>query len=143
MVYSERNIPQTQIESFWLPYGALRVNEALGGSFTIPFSSNNVTARDLSIHYGHLGILLRTRNETDSEELQKSLEGRIEDIIENNKPMVLEDGTRLFSEALGENDSWSNNENYNPTFDMRDAEDQRVDPELIDDTWDNDNAKGW
>ena len=99
-VYSIRGVSQTEISSTWLPHGALRVNESLGGYFTVPFSDNNQTARDLSIHYGYLGLLNRTRNQTDSTELREYLDRRITDITCYNAPMILDDGTALYASNL-------------------------------------------
>ena len=61
-VYSVRGVSETEINSYWLSYGALRTNEALGGYFTVPFSSNNDTAKDLSIYFAYLGILDRQKS---------------------------------------------------------------------------------
>ena len=132
------DITSAEIQNVWTPYGALRVNEQLGRIFTTPFSSNNQTARDLSIKYAYLGILLRTRNQKDSEELNDELKLRIEGIIEGNSPMVLDDGESMFATGSSLTSAWSNTEDYNNTFDMRDAINQRVDPDLIDDLWDQD-----
>jgi len=137
-VYSIKGISQSEVESTWLPYGALRVNEALGRFYTTPFSDNNQTARDLSVHYGYLGYLLRTRKIDDSEELLGSLTRRITDITCGGAPMVLDDGTTLDQSNAPAFDSWSTHQNHKPTFDMRSPLDQRVDPDLIDDLWDQD-----
>jgi hypothetical protein len=128
-------INSSEVYGVWLPYGSLRVNERLSKSYATPFSSNNFTARDLSIHYAYLGILLRTRNIEDSEELKADLDARIADIIGDNGTMINDDGSEL---AASENTLftvYSSTQNYKPTFDMRGAIDQRVDPDLIDDLW--------
>lgn len=138
MVYSLKNVGPTEIRSVWLPYGTLRVNELLGGVFTIPFSSNNNTARDLSIHFAYLGYLLRTKNQTDSKELSENLMDRISTILEGNNPMILDDGSTLYADKGTRNDAWSNTKEYKTIFDMRGAIDQRVDPDQIDDLWDED-----
>ncbi len=129
-VYSVRDITPAAITDTWLPHGALRVNEALGGAFTTPFGSDNFTARDLSIHYAYLGILMRTRKQDDSTELREYLETRVTDIRSANMPMVLEDGTQLFSDGSG-GQVWSNNQDFKPIFDHRESEFQRIDPDLL------------
>jgi len=137
-VYSVKGITEADISSYWLTYGALRVNESLGGVYTTPFSSNNETAKDLSIHFGYLGILYRTRNQTDSEELQKEMERRIKAIVDDNMPMILSDGSNYFADTDTTLDAWSSTQDYKPVFDMRDDICQRVDPDLIDDLNDED-----
>ena len=137
-VYSAEavDISSTEISNQWMPYGALRVNERLGRVFTIPFSSNNQTARDLSVKYAYLGILLRTRNQEDSKELKEDLDLRIEDIIDGHSPMILDDGSGYFADGSSLTSSFSNTSGYNNTFNMLDAENQEIDPDLIDDLFD-------
>jgi len=137
-VYSLKGVSQADISSQWIPYGALRVNEALGQCFTTPFSSNNETAKDLSIHFGYLGLLLRTRNQTDSEELRNDLMSRVSMICSGNSPMITSSGETMFPEATTLNDLYSTTQTYKPVFDMRNAECQRVDPDWIDDLNDED-----
>lgn len=142
-VYSLKNVDESEVSSYWLVHGALRVNEQLGCAFTIPFSSNNLTAKDLSIHYAALGILKRTRNQTDSQELGDYLRSRITDILSGGCGMITTSGEALAPDKdNGLNSAWSTNQNYNPTFDMRCPEDQRVDPNLIDHLYDRDDSNG-
>ena len=136
-VYSLQGITEAQINSYWLPHGALRVNEELGGLFTIPFSDNNQSAKDLSIHYAYLGILTRTQKTDDSDELEEQLDKRIQTIIERNA-MVLTDGSRLSVDGSIQHEVWSNTQDFKPVFDMRQDIDQRVDPDLIDQNWSDD-----
>lgn len=130
-VYSLSKISEAEINSSWIPYGALRVNESLGGSFTIPFSSNNHTARDLSIHFSYLGILYRTRNQNDSVELREALEKRITDITCFNAPMITDSGDSLYANKGNSYNVFGSTSSYKNTFDMRDPIDQRIDPDLI------------
>ncbi len=132
------NVSQAEVESAWLPHGAVAVNEKLGNCFTLPFSSNNASARDLNVHYAYLGILERTRNQEDSLELRNSLQDRISDICSGNSPMALDDGTALFPDGSTKFEVWSNTQEYKQTFDMRNPLYQRVDPDRIDDEWDAD-----
>lgn len=130
-VYSLSKISEAEISSAWLPHGALRVNESLGGAFTIPFSSNNYTARDLSIHFAYLGILKRTRNQTDSQELDECLQRRITDITCFNTPMITDSGDALYADKPGKYNVFGSTAEYKNTFDMRDPVFQRVDSDLI------------
>ena len=132
MVYSDKGVDEAHINSQWLPYGALRVNEALGACFTVPFSSNNQSARDLSIHFAHLGLLLRTRNQEDSQELKADLMSRISDICSLGMGMVTDSGDILSPSTTSVNEVWSNTQGYKSVFDMRDAVCQRIDPDYID-----------
>jgi len=137
--YSPKGITQDEIENFWLVHGSLVVNERLGGHFTIPFSSNNETAKDLSIHFSYLGILNKTRNQTDSQELKTYLDERIASIVSSGTAMVTTDGFSIkASNGNPRTTAWSNTQDYNPVFDHREAIYQRVDPDLIEDEFDRD-----
>lgn len=133
-VYSIKGVSQSDITSYWLYHGSLRVNESLGGFFVTPFSSNNHTARDLSIHFTYLGIesRLRTSQPTDIK-IKGELQQRITDIRCGNTPMILDDGTSVFASTT-KLDAWSSTEDYNPVFNMLDSTQQQVDPDLINDT---------
>jgi len=132
-------VQQAEVESHWLPHGALLISEFLGKCFTIPFSSNNETAKDLNVHFAYLGILERTRNQNDSEELSNALMMRVKNICEGNAPMITTSGEAIFANDLNNKfDAWSNTQNYRNTFDMLDAECQSIDPNLIRDELDKD-----
>jgi hypothetical protein len=137
-VYSHKGISPAEINSYWLVHGALRVNESLGHIYTTPFSTNNYTAKDLSIQYAELGILVRTRKKDDSKELDKQIAIRVTDITSGSKYMMTDEGLALHPDGTTSQDAWSETMDYKPTFDMRDAMDQRVDPDRIDDEWDAD-----
>ena len=140
LVYSFKGVSDSEINSYWLSHGALRVNEALGAYYTTPFSSNNETAKDLSIHFAALGLYKRTRNQTDSDELNDYIDQRLKDIVDNGASMITTSGDSLsFDKSRNNNNTiTSNMMNYTSVFDMRCPIDQRVDPDLIDDTWDED-----
>ena len=104
----------------------------------MPITYATFTARDLSIHYAYLGMLVRTRNEKDSQELKAELDQRIKNLKKGNMPMITDTGTTIFASNNSAMDAWSSHQNYKPVFDMRDAKDQRIDPDLIDDEWDRD-----
>ncbi len=131
----EGRFPNTRVScvdlvNTWLVLGTTRVNEALGKCFTVPFSSNNQTAKELSIEYAYLGILQRTRA-ADSDEMLQLVNERVTNICSGNAPMVTTGGDAIF--ATGANESvWSNTKDFKPTFDMRRPERQRVDPDLLD-----------
>mgnify|MGYP003144235904 CR=1 FL=1 len=132
LVHSLQGITQAEINSHWLPQGALRVNESLGGIYTTPFSDNNMTAKSLSIDYAYLEILqTRTRKQDDSEEMLKKIKSRITDITCFGKPMMTDSADAIFPTGP-EHGAWSPVQAHNPVFDMRDSIEQRVDPDYLD-----------
>lgn len=137
-VYSYKGVSQEAINSYWLPHGALRVNEAFSPLYTTPFSSNNWTAKDLSIQFASLGILVKTRKKDDSLELKKEIAIRVTDITSGNKYMMTDEGMAILPSGDTKHTAWSETMEYKPTFDMRDAVDQRIDPDRLDAEWDAD-----
>jgi len=135
--YPNTRVTSSDLFDTWLVRGTTRVNESLGKCFTTPFSSNNQTAKELSIEFAYLGILKRTRA-ADSDEMLELVNTRVTNICSGNAPMVTTDGEAIF--ATGVNNSvWSNTKQHNPTFDMRRPVRQRVDPDLLDELEDRDN----
>lgn len=140
-IYSIQNVSQAEINSTWIPEGALELNERLGTFFTTPFSSNNETARNLSIHLGFIAIQdrQRTRDQTTLRVVEK-VERRISALVNKNSPMITTSGNPIYSDAL-QDGAFSTNEAYLPTFNMLDAECQRIDQPLLDDTARNINSR--
>ena len=136
-VYSFKAVTQADVNSWVLPKGTIMVNERLASHYTTPFSSNNLTPKSLAIDFGAVAILERTRNQTDSLELNKSIDKRIQAITEGGGRMSLSDGTTL-DPTNDEANFISVNQEYKPTFDMREPIDQRVDPDLLWDQWADD-----
>ncbi len=135
--YPNTKETEANITSAWLPYGAVRVNECLGDLFTAPFSVNNYTAKQLSIDFAYLGLLIRSRPGDDSVELKEALDGRIEK-IRNQGVMIDDDGAKITTPETGLNEIWSNNQPYHPTFSMlENPEQELVDVDRIKDELDD------
>ena len=135
--FPNTQIPDADLSGYWLPHGALRVNEALGSCFSIPFGSNNETAKDISLSYAWLGLMVRTRPTADSQEIKREVEKRVADICSGSAPMVLTDGTAIYADSTGDQ-IYSNTMRYKPTFDVRPALRQHVDPDRLSDLDDKD-----
>ena|SRR3990167_1876297 len=135
-VYSLQGVSQADISSQWLPWGAWYLNQRLGGFYTTPFSSNNQTARNLSIHGAYYGLMMRTRKDSDSFEIKRFLDQMITDITCGGMPMLTDSGESLDADKGGRFNAWSDRQDYNPTFTMLDPEYQTIDPDLFEDTWD-------
>lgn len=131
-LYSVTGVSSQQLFDSWIPEGSLRVNEALGAFYSVPFSSDNHTARSLAIHYTYLGILERTRNQEDSGEIRKSIEARVTQLTTGGQPMWTDSGDALYP-TQARNKAWSNTMNYKPVFDLRDSQEQRRDPDRLTD----------
>ena len=136
-VYSLAGVPQAQVESYWLVMGTAWVNEQLGRYYTVPFSTNNLTARDLCIQHAAFRVRQRTLKAEDSEELGAELRRRVKGLAAGD-PMMLDDDTLLYPSGGGTAAVWSNTMEHKPTFDLREPEAQRVDPDRLDELEDDD-----
>ena len=135
-IYSLNGVSQSEISSSWLPKGALRLHEVLGGYFTTPFSANNYTAKDLNIKFAYLEILSRNRSNQIDLNIRDEVTKRIDDIRLRNSPMILTDGSAIFAKTTRV-DAYSTTQNYNPTFTVLNQKEQRLDPDLVRDEYDN------
>src|SRR3990167_6242213 len=128
-VYSVSGLTQAQLENHYLPAAARYVDGRLSPAFTAPFSSNNLTARDLNIHAAYyLFVRGRTSKQTDSDEIKALLDDWITALVSSGGSMALSDDTVL-NPSAGTVIAWSNVMNYAPVFNMLDPDEQRVDPD--------------
>ena len=138
-IYSVQGVSQAEISSVWLFKGAEELNRRLGTYFTLPFSSNNTTARFLSIDMAYLGILRRTLKAKDSEELQTWVNAQVKEIADRNTPMITDSGDLVTPSAGGATGFWSTDQEFKPTFDTREASKQRISLDRQEDLDDRDN----
>lgn len=132
-VYSTPGLSQTQLEGHYLPAGARYVDARLSSAFTTPFSSNNLTARDLNIYAAQLLFLEgRTSKQDDAAELRRLLDAWFKSLADGNGSMSLSDDTVL--DATGAQfDVYSTAQDYTPVFNMLDPIEQSVDTDRTDD----------
>lgn len=123
-------------DAYILPAEA-EITSRLAGKFTIPFSSNNITAVDLIID------LVRIRGgsykEKDRSSMLEAFNERIERLLNGTDGMsVIVDSalTTVFAgDQLGAS-TWSSTEDYEPTFGRGEFEDFLVSSEQIQDEYD-------
>lgn len=113
-------------------FASARVDGELGSVFTIPFSSNNITAKDLTIDQTELILLQRSKSPKDDWiDLKECIQERYSDLRNNKEAMITTSGEIIQGDLAG-NLPASINQSFKPTFDMQDTEFQRVDPDRID-----------
>ena len=121
---------EAEINSHYLPYASARLESLLGGAFTVPFSSNNLTARDLTMELGYLMVLRRGKGPQDYQAFADTLAAQLGDLRDGRQPMITTSGEALFAQPIGE-DIWSSTARYHTVFDLRDAPRQQVDPQNL------------
>ena len=86
-----------EVSSHCLPYAAARLEGVLGAHFPVPFSANNVTARDLTIDLAYLLVLQRSREPGDTRPLAESVRTRIAALAAGREAMMTTSGQALFA----------------------------------------------
>lgn len=93
------------------------IHSRLASRYTVPFSSNNLTARDLMVD--QLYIQQMTTRKPDTVKLLSDLlEQRIAALLSGDTVMVTDSGD-VAATATG-NTAWSSTQDYHPTFGMGD-----------------------
>lgn len=119
----------TVVTSHYLLYAENHVNGLLAGHFTVPFSSNNLTAKDLVIELTYLRC-----GDLKVGELEKRydmFQRRIDALRNGDEVMMTSSGETMV--AGGTLIPTSNTEDYTPVFGVSDTELSQVDPDQIED----------
>lgn len=91
------------------------VNSRLAGTYTVPFSSNNLTAQDLSMDM--LFVQTQTTRQPEKAKLlMESLNDRFDALISGSSSMVASDGTMIDGTIVTGDPVWSTTQDYHPTF---------------------------
>lgn len=118
------------VDSAYIVFAENELDGRLASYFTVPFSSNNLTAKDLSVDMTYAKII-----QYDDPEKYEAIMGHVDkvigDLILGDTHMVVDDGTLLYSSNI--DDAWSNTEDYHSAFGMGDFLDFAVSSEQIDD----------
>lgn len=100
-----------------------QIDGMLGSKFTVPFSSNNETVKDLCIDntYARLVSRYTLLKKEDYEKLTKSIDNRVKLLVMGDTVMMTTDGDIA---AVTEGQSnYSEDMNYTPVFGMGNVED--------------------
>lgn len=95
------------------------VNARLASQYTTPFSSNNLTAKDLIVDMVYVQNNL-TRQPEKTKLLKDYLDERFKALLSGAADMITSSGTAAAT-VIGET-VWSSTENYPPVFGMSDIE---------------------
>ena len=117
------------VGSGYIHYVENRIDSLFAGFFTVPFSSNNQTVKDIAcdLVYARASKM----KVKDMLEFEKSVMERIENIKKGNEAMIVTSGDAMFASVDGV--IYNSNEDYVPVFGMSPTEYFEVDQDLIDD----------
>lgn len=112
----------TNLDSHHIYYAEIELDSMLSRCYTVPFSSNNITAKDLAIDLTYL----RSANFKfeDREKFRVQIMQKINELCSGQSSMILTDGT---STATVGGTIWSNTEDYRNTFSVIDNEMTHID----------------
>ena len=113
-----------------------RVGSRLSGQYSVPFSSNNITAQDLTIDAIYIQTQM-TRQPDRAKALRDDWNERVDALLSGAGEMVTEDGT-IAGTVVGD-PVWSSTQDYHPTFGMGDPMTWEVSSSQA---IDEDNARG-
>lgn len=122
------NKDATQVNCYYIPYAVADIESRLSPRFTVPFSNNNLTAKDLMIDATYLQIY-RFKDPKKAAEVEKSLSSKIDKLLAGKADMIVTSGDPLVS--IG-GTVYSTTENYHPVFGMGPIEDAVVNSAMID-----------
>lgn len=117
----------TELDAAYITPAEYYIEGMLSSKYTTPFIPTNVTAADLSIDESYYRMML-TRSPKRAAEVKKSIEDRIEKIL--NESMVMVDSEDGAMQATS-SPMWSSTQDYEPVFGMGDIADARVDPDQV------------
>lgn len=118
------------VESNFIAFAENEIDGLLGQYFTLPFSDNNITIKDLTIELCGLR-LSKNAKPSDIDRRHKIFMEKVNRLINGEQAMVLSDGTTMI-QSVGDT-FHSSTDDYTPIFGFGDIEDMEVDPDLIDD----------
>jgi hypothetical protein len=118
----------TKMENTHIVPAEGEVDARLAPVFTTPFSSDNVTARDLAIQLVYLRAgFLKDDNWVN---FKNYVDERFDRLVDGSEAMLTSSGDVLSSQDTTE--AYHTHEGYKPIFDLTDVINQEVDIDLID-----------
>ena len=100
--------------SHYLRYVEGELDSRLGVAYSVPFSNNNITIRDLAVDMVYLRSI---RFKTDGwKELKEEIDGRIAALNSGTAIMVVDSGDIVVAGQGVATSAWSNNQDYHPVF---------------------------
>lgn len=119
----------TEVASGFIYFAEAELDSRLASKFTVPFSSNNVTAQDLAIDMTYLKVY-QFKDPEKAEAIEKSVSARIDRLMKGESSMMTSSGDLLTSVG---GTVYSTTGGYHPTFGMGDFGDLVVDSSQLQD----------
>lgn len=121
-----------ELKDHYINYAEAEINGRLSNAFTVPFSDNNLTVKELAIDLSYAKSL-RGRNEKFSKPVRDGVDERIKRLLDGSEVMITTSGDAVVASVA---QAWSNTESYQPAFDKESVLDQEIDPDEQQDEYD-------
>lgn len=123
------------LDSHYIVYAEAELDSRLASAFTVPFSSNNLTAQDLSIDLTYLKAASLTQQE--AEMLTERIDFKIDQLLKGRSKMltITDSGTAEVGDSR-DAVAWSDTKDYHPVFGIGSILDFAVDSSRIEDEQD-------
>lgn len=121
-------------ESSYIVHAENRVEARLASKYTVPFSSNNLTAKDLTIDMAYL-MVMAVKDPEKTATLKELLDERFDNLLSGKEVMLTDAG--VLSGFVGDT-IWSTTQGYHPTFGVGDDLDFVVSSDRM---WDEEDAR--
>lgn len=121
-----RDYTAETVNSHYIPYAEAELNGLLSGAYTVPFSSNNLTARELVTDLTYCRVIGNKAGEQN--EYCKAVYDRIMRIKNGSEAMLTSSGDVMNIDGTI---VWSTTKDYHPVFGVSDETLQVVDSNWI------------
>lgn len=125
----------TQADSSWVLYAIADIQAQLSNSFAVPFSNNNLTAKDLMID-SVFAKMYRWRDEDKAKSVQDYIDARIKALNNGSGSMITTSGD-IIQASIGT--VFSTTGNYPPVFGVSPTEYSIVSSSQV---WDEEDKRG-
>lgn len=112
------DVGSVAIDSNYIVFAENDLDSKLGKHFTVPFSSNNLTAKDLAIDLSYARVI-RFSDAELATKINDTIGKTIDDLVNGNIAMLTSSGDTMYS-STASNLAWSNTMSYSPSFGMDD-----------------------
>lgn len=123
----------TDVASSYIFFAEADIDSRLASRFTVPFSSNNVTAKDLTIDLTYLKVY-QFKDPEKAKLIEESINARIDKLLAGKSSMMTTSGDTLTSVG---GTLYSTTGDYAPVFGMGNVEDFLVNSSQLQDEADS------
>lgn len=112
------NVSSTSVQDDLIGMAEAGIHGRLASRFSTPFSTSNITARDLMVDMLYIQVNA-TRQPDKIKVLQEHLDGRIKALLTGQGDMV--DANGVVAAVMVGDTVWSSSQNYSPVFGLGDV----------------------